>query len=506
MDAATPPAVADAAAGHARALRVLGGVMLCVLLAALDQTVVVPAVPAIAADLNGFGHLAWIVTAYLLTGTTFTPIYGKLSDIYGRRALLLPAIVLFVAASVLCALARDLTQLIAFRALQGVGGAGLLSMAQASIADVIAPRERGRYQAYLSGMWGIASVAGPVLGGWMADQLSWRWIFWVNVPLGAAAFVLSSRALRALAVRRRAIHVDYLGAALLSASITLCLLALSWGGAEYPWISPEIMGAGGMVLVLLAALALQERRAIEPLLPPRLLRNPVFVCGVLIGFLASAAMLGGTFLLPLYFQLARGVDAATSGTLLVPFLISSVLGAYLSGQAARKLGRLKLVVVVGLGAAVLGFTAVGLFGVGSGLAASTLCMVLMGMGLGSCMPSSLVISQNAAERRDIGAATGTLLLLRAMGAAFGSTIAGAMLAAGFAARLTTGGVTQAIDLGALRAHGGALARLDPAIAAAVRQALMGSFQRAFLGCAVVAALGLVVALAMRDQTLRSSSE
>ena len=481
----------------------LTGVMLCVLLGALDQTVVVPAVPAIAADLNGFDHLSWIVTAYLLTSTSCTPIYGKLSDMYGRRALMLPAIVLFVLASALCAAAQSLPQLIAFRALQGVGGAGLVAMAQAAIADVVAPRERGRYQAYLAGMWGIASVAGPVLGGWMADQVSWRWIFWVNLPLGVAAFVLSGRALRLIPVRRRRVQIDILGGALMTGCITLCLLAMSWGGNAFAWRSPEILGCVAGALVLLAGLAVQELRAAEPLLPPRLFANRVFACGVLIGFLASAAMLGGTFLLPLFFQLSRGVDAATSGTMLVPFLLSSVGGAYLAGRAARRMGRLKPVVVTGLCAATLGFTVLGLFSAGAGVVPTTACMALMGAGLGSCMPSSLVISQNAAERRDVGAATGALLLLRAMGGAFGSTIAGAVLAAGFAAGLAAQGVTQAIDLGALRGRAGALAGLDPAISGAARQAVAGSFGLGFLACAVLAGLGLVAALAMRDLPLRS---
>ena len=234
-DAIDPQAFSDAAPvfTHDQILRVVVGILLCILLAAIDQTVVVPAVPSIAADLNGFSHLSWIVTAYLLTSTVATPIYGKLSDIYGRRALLLPAIVLFVVASMLCGFAQNLMQLIIARALQGLGGAGLMAMAQASIADVVSPRERGRYQGYMAGTWGVASVAGPILGGWMTDYLSWRWIFWINLPIGIAAYLLSSSALKMLVTNKRPARIDYVGSALLAVFTIATLLVMSWGGSEY---------------------------------------------------------------------------------------------------------------------------------------------------------------------------------------------------------------------------------------------------------------------------------
>ncbi len=231
---AESPVAASPAFTRKQVLRVLSGILLCMLLAAIDQNVVVPAVPAIAADLKSYSHLSWIISAYLLTSTAATPIYGKLSDLYGRRALLLPAIVWFVFASVLCGFAPSLPQLVVFRALQGIGGAGLLAMAQASIADVVAPRERGKYQAYISGVWAAASIAGPVLGGWVTDASSWRWIFWLNVPIGAAAFVLCDRALRMLKARRLKARIDYAGAALLTVAITCPLLILSWGGESLP--------------------------------------------------------------------------------------------------------------------------------------------------------------------------------------------------------------------------------------------------------------------------------
>jgi EmrB/QacA subfamily drug resistance transporter len=515
MDAPAAPlhlASADAIASeampnftHRQILRVVTGILLCILLAAIDQTVVVPAVPAIAADLHGFSHLSWIVSAYLLTATSATPIYGRLSDIYGRRALLLPAIVLFVIASVLCAMAATLWQLIAFRALQGLGGAGLMAMAQAAIADVVAPRERGKYQAYMAGTWGVASVAGPILGGWMTDNLSWRWIFWVNLPIGIAAFILSDRALRLLKVRRQVARIDYAGAALLTALVASVLLVMSWGGAEYAWLSPEVLALVAGAVVLLVALVVRESKAADPLLPPRLFSDSVFTRGVIIAALAAGSMFGATFLLPLFFQLLRGADAASSGTLIVPFLASNVVGAYTAGQLARRLGRAKSIVLAGLFLAVVGFALLATLGSATNHAVSVADMLVVGFGLGVVMPSNLVIVQNAAQRRDVGVATGSLLFLRSMGAALGSTLVGSLLASRFAAGLAAAGVTGAIDLGALRGHAAGPPRLDPAVLQAAQASLNGAFHIAFLACAILAAAAFVTCLGLRDLPLKSSA-
>ena len=488
---------------HRQIVRVLSGILLCMLLAALDQTVVVPAVPAIAADLHGFGHLAWIVAAYLLTSTAATPVYGKLSDIYGRRACLLPAIVLFVIASMLCGAARTLPQLIALRALQGLGGAGLMSMAQAAIADVIAPRERGKYQAYMSGVWGVASIAGPIIGGWLTDHLSWRWIFWINLPIGLAAFVLSSRALKLLKVRRQQTRIDYAGAVLLTALITGCLLLMSWGGVAYPWLSPPILGLGAGAAVLLLLLIVHEGRSSDPLLPPRLFGNGVFSRGVLAAFLISGAMFGGTFLLPLFFQLICGADAATSGTLIVPLLGATVAGAYFAGQVMRRRGRAKAILLAGLALTTAGFALLATMGAATSHALSVVLMAANGFGIGLCMPTTLLIVQNAAERRDIGTATATLIFLRSMGGAFGSTLAGALLTSRFAARLSALGVPGAIDLGALRAHQGGTLVLTADTRAVAEAALTSGFRWAFLACGALAGLALVSSLSMRDPPLRS---
>ncbi|WP_284946307.1 MDR family MFS transporter [Acidisoma cladoniae] len=490
---------------HAQIMRVLAGILLCILLAAIDQTVVIPAVPAIAADLHGFGHLSWILTAYLLPATVATPIYGKMSDIYGRRALLLPALVIFVIASGLCAAAQTLTQLIVFRALQGLGGAGLMSMAQAAVADVISPRERGRYQGYMASTWGVASVAGPILGGWVTDQFSWRWIFWANIPIGLLAILLCHQALKTLKVQRQSVSIDWIGASLLTGGVTCWLLVLSWGGVSMPWTASPILSLTAVGAAFIAVLFLQERRATDPLLPPRLFGHSVFLRGVIVAFMSSLVLFGVTFLLPLFFQLVLGASASRSGLLVVPLLGSSCLGAYLSGQVARRLGKTKTVLIVGLFGCMLGFLMLATLQAKTPLAFSMIYTTILGIGLGATLPSSLVIVQNAAQRRDVGVATGSLLFLRSLGGAFGSTLVGTLLASRFNRGLADAGVGGRVSLSDLREHADALRVLGGSARHIIRAGLLGGFHLSFLACAFAMALAIAVAWGMNDLPLRSAT-
>lgn len=489
---------------HAQILRVISGIMLCMLLAALDQTVVIPAVPAIAHGLRSYEHLSWIVTAYLLTSTVATPIFGKLSDIYGRRALMTPAIALFILASVLCAVSQSLWQLIICRGLQGIGGAGLFAMTQAAIADVVSPRERGRYQGYLAGTWAVACIIGPVLGGYVTEGLSWRWIFWINVPLGLLAILLCDRALRLLIVVPRRNRIDVTGALLLTGSVTALLLMLTWVGTTFALLSAPVILAALLGFALLAALALQELRATDPILPPRLFRNDIFLRGVAVAFFASAGLFVATFLLPISFQLVHGYGAEASGLLVMPFLVASTAGAYLAGQMARRMGKSKMILLTGLGSAMLGFLLLSLNTADTGVVLIMIESALLGTGIGMCMPTSIVVVQNAVAHHDMGAATGTLLLLRSIGGAFGSTVAGSLLTLHLRQSEHLAHLRHSIGFGALSQGASSLGRLSQREHEIIRHGLASGFALAYLVTAVLLISAILIVIRLRDIALRSS--
>jgi len=489
---------------HAAIMRVIGGIVLCILLAALDQTVVIPAVPAIANDLNGFGHLSWIVTAYLIVSTVTTPLYGKLSDSFGRRRLLMVAISLFIVASVACALAQSLPQLILFRALQGVGGGGLMSLAQAAIADVVAPRQRGRYQGYLATVWAVSSIAGPLVGGWVSDHLSWRWLFWINLPLGLLAMTMCYRGLAHLKPRGGKPTVDWLGALLLAVAIVAFLLAMSWGGEAFDWISPQMAGLLALTLVAVALLAWQERRAADPMLPPRLFRNRAYVMGVGASALAALNIFLCIFALPLQFQLVRDADASMSGLLVVPFLLSTVAGNFMVAWLAPRLGRMRIILTGGFIAAAIGLIALATMTSTVPTAFVLIAMTIGGIGLGIGMVGTLISVQNALERRDMGAGTGALLVLRSLGSSIGGALAGTLLAMEFRDALARAGVTQALDLGALRHGSDALAHLSPTVRQLLAGGVESGFHLIFAAGALAAIVALIIVRRMPDLELRSS--
>jgi len=448
---------------HAQILPVVRGVALCILLSALDQTIVVPAVPKMAASLHGAHHLAWIVTAYLLTGTAATPVSAKLSDIYGRRRLMQPAIVLFVLASLGCAVAQTLPQLLVLRAIQGVGGAGLITIAQTAMADVIPPRERGRYQIYMSGMWGIASLGGPILGGLLTDVLSWRAIFWINLPLGAAAYVISSRALARLhRPPQPRLKIDYAGAILLMVTITALLMLISGGGSDFAWISAPAAALSATALLFLGFTILWEGRVVAPMLPLHIFANRIVLGGLLLSFSNSLCTFGATLLLPLYFQYIRHTNAAFSGLYATPFMLAFVFFSYAGGQISRAIGRTKPTMLIALALCLAGMTLLATIGRTTPIPLCMVYMVLLGSGIGLVQPNITVAIQNAAARPDVGIATGCMLLFRAIGGAAGATLAGTMM-------------------------------------------LAFGFHAGFGACAVFAVAAMIIAALMRDLSLRSAN-
>jgi EmrB/QacA subfamily drug resistance transporter len=478
---------------HEQIMRVMWGVAFCIFLSALDQTIVVPAVPAMANDLKGFGQLSWIVSVYLLTSTAATPILGKLSDSYGRRSLLLLSVAVFTAASLFCALSTSLLAMVLFRAIQGVGGAGLLAMSHAVMADVASPRERGRYQLYLSGTWGVASIIGPLTGGYLTDHLSWRAIFWINLPLGLITFLLTVRALAILPRRRRhAANIDYPGAALLTLAVTAGLLLLGWGGNEYGWMSPLILGLGVVSAAAVGLLTLIERARPDPLFPGRLFTNGIAVSGFALSFCNAICMLGATFLLPLYFQFMRGVSASASGVLLMPFLLAFVVFSYVGGKTARRLGRTKWLMVAASLITAIGLLLMTTAEQDTSHYLTTLYVIVIGAGIGLIQPCITMTVQNAVETRDLGVATSGTLLFRMIGGAFGATMVGAIVTGRFNA--LTGMHTT---LGTLRARAGSLPGSDHALAS--------GFHFAFLGCAAMSILGFAIAMLAKDPMLRTTA-
>lgn len=496
----------EAPLSHREVLVILCSVLVSLFLAALDQTIVATALPTIAAEYHSVEHLSWIVSVYLLTSTASTPIYGKLSDIYGRRALLTVAIATFVAASALCALAQDMAQLIAARAIQGIGGGALISLTQATIADVIAPRDRGRYQGYIATVWASASVGGPLLGGLFVDYLSWRWVFWINLPIGLAALVAARIALRKLPVHPVKHRIDYLGAALLVAGVSSLLIVFSSGGAALPWTSPVLLGLGALGIVLIAAFVVWERRAPEPILPPRLFRNPVVRIANLASFIWSMAFIGGVVFMPLFLQLVGGASASQSGLLLMPLTMGVVVGATTSGRIMVMTGRYKAMPLTGLAMSVVVFMILGRADADLSRLATIAYLAVLGIGLGLVIPPMLVAVQNAVEKRDLGTATSAVTFFRSMGGSFGVAALGAILVAALGHHIDAAGIPGAEGLGAaiLRDGQGALSGLPEAARAQAAGAAARAFHPMFIACAAVSALTFIVILFLKEIPLRSA--
>lgn len=480
---------------HRQILTILGGLMAGMALAALDQTIVSTALPTIVGDMGGAENIASVVTAYLLTETVATPIYGKLSDVYGRRSLFRVAIVIFVVGSMLCGIAQELWQLVLFRGVQGVGAGGLISMAFAVLGDVIPPRERGRYTGWFTSVFAVTSVVGPLLGGFLTDHVSWRWVFYVNVPVGAAALVVTSRALRGLRVpERKRAPLDVLGAALLVAAVTSLLLALEWGGTHRPWGSPLIVGllAGGTALVV--AWIAWERRAADPIVPLRLFRIDVVAVAGSLSFLIGTAMFGAVTYLPLYLQVVKGVSASSSGLLLVPLMGGVLLASTLTGRHITRTGRYAFTGPTGFTLIVAGTSVLATVGTGTPLWLVFGVMVVLGIGLGIMSPPLTLAVQNIVDAADMGVATATNMFMRTMGASVGVATFGAVFAAG---------VDD--ETASLLRDPASVDALPASVGDGLREAAASALHPVFMLATGLSVVGLLVATRLREVPLRTGA-
>jgi EmrB/QacA subfamily drug resistance transporter len=469
---------------HAEIRTIVLGILLAMFLGALDQTIIATALPTIGRELADIENLSWVVTVYLLTATAATPLYGKLSDIHGRRAMLLIAIAIFVLASVLCALAPNMGVLVVGRALQGLGGGGLLSLAQVIVGDIVLPLERGRYQGYISIVFGVASIGGPVIGGFFAQHLHWSLIFWINLPIGLLAFGMTNSVLKRLPRHERPHRLDVAGAAVMVAATVLLLLALTWGGTRFAWASVQILAllAGSALLWALFAFRLITAR--EPFLPLTLLTNPVVGFGTASVACVFGTMIGLSIFVPIYFQVVLGLSASASGLALIPLMGGTVIGSTASGQAMSRLVHYKRAPFAGLAAALAALIL--LAAAPDRLSVAIVCTALgvIGLGMGSLFPVTTVSVQNAVRPYQLGTATGAMNFFR--------QLAGAVIVAGLGAIVLGGAGPAGLTLETLAAHANGLAQGD----------LAHVFRWVFATAAGWVGLGLVLLAVMEERPLR----
>lgn len=483
---------------------VFGALMLGMFLAALDQTIVSTALPTIVGDLGGLAHLSWVVTAYLLASTVSTPLYGKLGDMIGRKPVFLAAIVIFLAGSMLAGLSQSMGELIGFRALQGIGAGGLMVGAQAIIADIVPPRERGRYMGLIGGVFAVASVAGPLLGGFLVDRLSWRWVFYVNMPVGAIAIaiVLTRLHLHTPAVRHR---IDVLGAALLSGSIGALTLLTTWGGNQYAWGSPTIVALGVAGAASLVAFVWWETRAAEPILPLALFRSSVFCVANAIGFAIGMAMFGAIVFIPLYLQLVYGASPTSSGLRMLPLMAGLLAAAIASGRVISRIGRYKAFPIAGTAILVVGMYLLSLLRVGTAPWLASAYMLVVGIGIGLVMQVLVLVVQNDARPHEIGVATSTATFFRSVGGSFGVAIFGTIFASRLTAELVRLPPAVAARLGSgVHIDPEQARRLPPPIRADFLQAFAHALHWVFLVGMALAIVPFLLSWLLREVPLRTT--
>lgn len=466
---------------------ILFGIMLAMFLAALDQTIVATAMPTIGRELGDVTHLSWVVTSYLLASTAVTPLYGKLADIHGRRVVLLSGIVVFVLGSIACAIAPSLWLLVVARFIQGLGGGGLIALAQTIVADMVPPKERGRYQVYIATVFMASSLLGPVLGGVIAERLHWSVIFWINLPMGAAAYWMTSSALKRLPRHERPHKLDVLGALLITAATMTLLLALSWGGTAYPWRSAPIAGLVGLSLLLWLGFAWRLRTAEEPLIPLDILANPVVRMGTIAAGFGMGTFIGLTIYLPVYFETIAGLSAAYSGLGLLPLTCGTVLGATMSGRAMTRLTHYKRVPVIGLSLALCGVALLTVYAGRMPLVPFCVLLGLVSVGLGTMLPVATVSIQNAVLPHQLGTATGTANFFRQIG--------GALIVAVFGA----------IVLGGAGVSGAGLSHETLTLDAVDRDTMVRLFRYVFAATCIGFACALFFLLRMKELPLRGGA-
>jgi EmrB/QacA subfamily drug resistance transporter len=490
---------------HRRVLVIVGALVLGMFLAALDQTVVSTALPTIVGDLHGASHLSWVVTAYLLASTVSMPLWGKLGDQFGRKFFFQASIVIFLIGSALSGLSQSMMELIVFRALQGLGGGGLIVGAQTIIGDVVSPRDRGRYMGFFGGMFGVTTIVGPVIGGLFVQSIGWRWIFYINIPIGAVALAVTAATLPGTLSRVRH-RVDYLGAVLLALAASALVLFTSLGGTSYPWNSPFIIATGvaGVGATLLFVWA--EHRAAEPIIPLHLFRNRVFTSSSSIGFVAGFAMFGALTFLPLFLQVVKGVSATASGLRLFPLMGGFFISSIASGQAVARSGRYKVFPVVGTALMTLGLYLMSLIGVSTNDYLTALYMLVFGVGMGLVMQVLIVAVQNAVSYEDLGVATSGATFFRMIGGSFGTAVFGAIYA-----NLLRGNVLDALHRHSLpgglnlgNSNAQSLARLSAALHSGVVHGIADTISTVFLVSVPISAVSFGLSWLLPEITLRRS--